>query len=87
MQRPQPPAPQGAQKRPLDGQNTAEVKRPRVEAVAPPDQESLPEEGKSLDAESIKRRFEALQQEVRFGRQTMDCFCVALSACSQCWYM
>jgi hypothetical protein len=69
MQRPQPPAPQGAQKRPLDGQNPPEVKRPRIEP--PPEQETLPEEGKGMDVDALKKRFEVLQQEAnRFARDT-----------------
>lgn len=64
MQRPQPPAPQGAQKRPLEDQNSTEVKRPRTDVAVPPAFETLPEEGKTMDLETLSRRFEALRQEV-----------------------
>lgn len=50
----------------MDSQNqAADSKRPRIEVVTPPAQESLPEEGKGLDVEALKKRFEALEQEVR----------------------
>lgn len=61
----------GAQKRSLDGSaggNMAEQqKRARLQEgpVVPPEQESLPQEGSSMDLDALKRRFEALQQEVR----------------------
>jgi hypothetical protein len=57
----------GAQKRPLDGAGgNMEQKRARMEGpVVPPEMESLPQEGSSMDLEALKRRFEALQQEVR----------------------
>lgn len=55
----------GAQKRPLDGAGgNMDQKRARMEPVVPPEQESLPQEGSSMDMEALKRRFEALQQEV-----------------------
>jgi hypothetical protein len=57
----------GAQKRPLDGPGgNMEQKRARMEPVVPPEQESLPQEGASMDLDALKRRFEALQQEVRW---------------------
>lgn len=42
-------------------------KRARLQEgpVVPPEQESLPQEGSSMDLDALKRRFEALQQEVR----------------------
>jgi hypothetical protein len=56
----------GAQKRPLDGAGgNMDQKRARMEGpVVPPEMESLPQEGSSMDLEALKRRFEALQQEV-----------------------
>eukprot|EP00882_Tetradesmus_deserticola_P015214 GHRQ01016203.1.p1 GENE.GHRQ01016203.1~~GHRQ01016203.1.p1 ORF type:complete len:193 (+),score=87.77 GHRQ01016203.1:48-626(+) len=62
----------GSQKRPLDGAGgNSEQKRARMEPVVPPEQESLPQEGSSMDMDALKRRFEALQQEAnRFARDT-----------------
>jgi hypothetical protein len=55
----------GAQKRPLDGAGgNMDQKRARMEPVVPPEMESLPQEGSSMDLEALKRRFDALQQEV-----------------------
>lgn len=68
---PQPPAPQGGQKRPLDGQDSMDMKRPRVELVTPPAQESLPDQATSMDLDALKQRYQALQQEAnRFARDT-----------------
>lgn len=67
----------GALKRPLDSGGLDSsgamggdaAKRARVEEpVVPPEQEVLPEEGVSPDLDTLRRRFEALQDEVRGWR-------------------